>query len=149
MVGLDLKYDLDKTLEPLMKESYIYFEIYNESMPYRRFFVKHKGSPIELSIPKLIRTLEEIPSSTIEHSQRLAHIHILTIDSEHWTRHIAFRDYIRAFPEVKKGYQQLKENLSKQEWIDGNEYNMAKNNFIKFEEKKALDWYENNCQIQK
>jgi len=132
-----------------MKESYIYFEIYNESMPYRRFFVKHKGSPIELSIPKLIRTLEEIPSSTIEHSQRLAHIHILTIDSEHWTRHIAFRDYIRAFPEVKKGYQQLKENLSKQEWIDGNEYNMAKNNFIKFEEKKALDWYENNCQIQK
>ena len=118
-------------------------------MPYRRFFVKHKGSPIELSIPKLIRTLEEIPSSTIEHSQRLAHIHILTIDSEHWTRHIAFRDYIRAFPEVKKGYQQLKENLSKQEWIDGNEYNMAKNNFIKFEEKKALDWYENNCQIQK
>lgn len=149
LVGLDFESDLDKALEPLLKENYVYFEIFNESMPYRRFFVKHSASPTELSIPKLIRTPEEIPSSTNEHSHRLAHIHILNIDSEHWTRHIAFRDYLRAFPEVKFEYQQLKENLSKKEWIDGNEYNMAKNIFIKIEEKKAIDWYENNFQIKK
>lgn len=141
LVGLNFEKELDKTVEPLTNENFVYYERFNEDMPYRRFFVKHKINPNELSIPKIITKNEDIPSSTIEHNQRLAHIHILPVDSEHWIRHIAFRDYLRTFPEIRTEYQKLKENLSKQDWIDGNEYNQAKNDFIKLEEEKAVNWY--------
>jgi len=56
-------------------------------------------------------------------------------------RHIAFRDYLRTHPEIRAEYQQLKEELSTQEWKDGNEYNEAKDSFIKTVEQKAVKWY--------
>ncbi|MFA4870114.1 MAG: GrpB family protein [Pedobacter sp.] len=63
------------------------------------------------------------------------------MNSEHWMRHIAFRDYLRTHPEIRAEYQQLKEELSTQEWKDGNEYNEAKDSFIKTVEQKAVKWY--------
>ena len=40
-------------------------------------------------------------------------------------------------------YEELKKNLSEKEWIDGNEYNNAKNGFIKNLELKAILWNQN------
>lgn len=141
LVGLSSEEELDKTIEPLLNQNLVYYEKFNKDMPYRRFFVKYKTNPNELSIPKIITENESIPSNIDEHNHRLAHIHILTVDSEHWIRHIAFRDYLRTFPEIKLEYQKLKENLSEKEWIDGTEYNRAKNDFIKLEEEKAINWF--------
>jgi GrpB-like predicted nucleotidyltransferase (UPF0157 family) len=42
---------------------------------------------------------------------------------------------------VQKEYQKLKEKLSTKDWLDGNDYNNAKNDFIKTEEKRAVDWF--------
>lgn len=144
LVGLAHEEDLETIITPLVEQGYVYFEIYNELMPYRRFFVKHKSSIHPLTVSSLIREERDIPKNTLEHSQRLAHIHILSHGSEHWTRHIAFRDYLRSHPSVKKAYQQLKEQLSKQEWADGNEYNKAKDQFIKTEEQHAIEWFNRN-----
>ena len=38
-------------------------------------------------------------------------------------------------------YEELKQILSEKEWLDGNEYNDAKNDFIKNLELKAILWY--------
>lgn len=111
-------------------------------MPYRRFFVKHKVKPKELLIPRIITDNDTIPASTDEHNNRLAHIHILPYNSEHWIRHVAFRDYLRTYPVIKNQYQKLKEQLSDKEWRDGNEYNEAKDKFLKTEENKAIRWYQ-------
>lgn len=143
LVGLRSEDDLDKITQPLMDKGYVYYEKYNEVMPYRRFFVKHKINPKELSIPIIIRNEDNISDSSIEHDYRLAHIHAIPIDSEHWIRHIAFRDYLRAHPVVKEEYQHLKEHLSTKEWKDGNEYNEGKDDFIKREEQKAIAWHKN------
>ena len=62
-------------------------------------------------------------------------------NSEHWIRHIAFRNYLREHVTIQKEYQKLKRELSTKDWLDGNDYNKAKNDFIKIEEKKAIDWY--------
>lgn len=143
LVGLNSEKDLDEITQPLMDKGYVYYEKYNESMPYRRFFVKHKVDPRDLSIPLFIGKDDNIPDASIEHDLRLAHIHVLPINSEHWTRHIAFRDYLRTHPDVRNEYQQLKEQLSMREWEDGNEYNEGKDDFIKREEQKAINWYMN------
>lgn len=141
LVGLAHESDLEKVIKPLTGKDYVYYEKYNAPMPYRRFFVKHKVSPQSLSIPVMITDQRRLPESTHEHGLRLAHVHVLAHSSEHWLRHIAFRDYIRAHPDVKQQYQRLKKQLSLREWIDGNEYNEAKNSFMKAEEQKALRWY--------
>lgn len=144
LVGLNNEGDLDKITDPLMSEGYIYYEKYNEIMPYRRFFVKHKVNSKDLAIPVIIRKEDQIPNESVEHDYRLAHIHVLPYGSEHWIRHIAFRDYLRAHPVVKEEYQGLKQTLSVREWCDGNEYNEWKDDFIKREEKNAIKWYINN-----
>lgn len=143
LIGVKDESYLEKTIAPLTNNNYVYYEKYNEDMPYRRFFIKYKIDPRELSIPLIILDKDYIPSNATERNHRLAHIHILPFNSEHWIRHIAFRDYLRTHTDIKTQYQNLKKILSEMEWIDGNEYNKAKDEFLKREEKKALKWYQN------
>ncbi|WP_337085316.1 GrpB family protein [Elizabethkingia anophelis] len=141
MIGVNSEQDLDKIPPLLAGRQYIYYEKYNEDMPYRRFFVKLKENPSKWLFPEQINKDDEIPEKLHDHSLRLAHIHVIPTDSEHWLRHIAFRDYLKMYPDVKAEYQKLKEELGKKEWEDGNEYNEAKNDFIQSEEQKAVRWY--------
>lgn len=141
LVGVKNEEDLDLIPPVLMRKDYVYYEKYNKEMPYRRFFVKLKQPPQSLSLPVHIRPADTIPEELHNHALRVAHIHVMLLDTEHWIRHIAFRDYLHTHPEVKEEYQQLKEKLSIQEWKDGNEYNEAKDVFLKREEQKAINWY--------
>ena len=140
-VGIDNSYDLDKTIEPMINNHYIYYEIYNSVMPNRRLFVGLKDK-------KLIRNFQNIYSKgdLIPHEKinqiRLAHIHIWEYETDDWLRHIAFREYLKGHPKIKSQYELLKEELSLMDWRDGNEYNEAKDSFIKKEEAKAILWYE-------
>lgn len=146
MIGVKNESELDEIPSLLQGKGYVYYEKYNEDMPYRRFFIKLKDKPQNLGFPEIIYTEDEIPEALHNHNLRIAHIHTIPTSSEHWLRHIAFRDYLRAHPEVKKEYQQLKEKLSTMEWLDGNDYNDGKDPFIKREEKNAVQWYLNNHQ---
>jgi hypothetical protein len=118
----------------------VYYEKYNADMPYRRFFVKLSQSPQELLLPVRLKPEDDIPVGLVEQVYRTAHVHVLPLDSEHWTRHIAFRDYLRVHADVREAYQQLKQELSTRDWKDGNEYNEAKDAFIKREERNAVEW---------
>lgn len=142
LIGVFSEKDLEETIIPLTANNYVYYQMYNKDMPYRRFFIKHKVEPSAFSLPQIITEKEKIIESTEEHSLRLAHIHILPYNSEHWIRHIAFRDYLKTHHLVKEKYQLLKEQLCNIEWRDGNEYNDAKNHFIKTEENQAVKWYQ-------
>ena len=42
---------------------------------------------------------------------------------------------------IKNEYEKIKIHLSAFDWRDGNEYNSAKNDFIKQSEEKALEWF--------
>lgn len=141
LIGLEHSELLQEVINPLLEINYVYYPIYNEIMPYRRFFIKYKSEAYQLKILNIVNNEQDVPKSTEEHNLRLAHIHILTYESEHWIRHIAFRDYLKEHISVQKQYQELKENLSTKNWSDGNDYNRAKNDFIKTEEKKAINWY--------
>lgn len=141
LVGIKKDDRLDDLVHPLIDNKYIYYERYNLQMPYRRFFVKHKDGYVNPTIPKIISAYDEIPSDTEEHSMRLAHIHIVTYNSHHWIRHIAFRDYLRKNPRARSTYQSIKEALSLKEWSNANAYNEAKDAFMKATEQKAIAWY--------
>ncbi|MBB5645328.1 GrpB family protein [Pedobacter cryoconitis] len=125
LIGVDDIDELNIIPALLMDKGYVYYENYNEDMPYRRFFVNLTSSPL-----------------------RSAHIHVLQLNSVHWIRHIAFRDYLRTYPGIKTEYQLLKEKLSQQEWKDGNDYNEGKNSFLKNEERKAIKWYKSIVRMQ-
>lgn len=143
MVGVQNENDLDAVPPLLQGKNYVYYDMYNKDMPYRRFFIRLKDQPQNLGFPEIIFSENDIPEKLHDHSLRIAHIHVIPVSSEHWLRHIAFRDYLRTHPDVKDEYQQLKENLSKKEWYDGNDYNEGKDPFIKREEQKAIQWYLN------
>ncbi|HLS94556.1 MAG TPA: GrpB family protein [Sphingobacterium sp.] len=144
LVGVRDQSSLDRVPVLLSGDHYVYYEKYNTEMPYRRFFLLLRDRPDKLGLPSYIGPTDEIPARLHDYVWRQAHIHVIPISSVHWLRHIAFRDYLRAHPEVVKAYQALKEKLVKLPWEDGNDYNAAKDAFLKVEESKALDWYHAN-----
>lgn len=135
---------LDKISNILQAPNIVYYEKYNEFMPQRRFFVLFNCSIDDLGAPSVVKLKEDVPDILQNHDLRIVHIHVFIKGSEDWVRHIAFRDYLRVHPEVKNAYQSLKELLAKKEWKDGNDYNAAKDTFLKKEEQKAIEWYKIN-----
>ncbi len=71
---------------------------------------------------------------------RTHHLHAFTTGSPHLLRHLAFRDYLIAHPDIAQEYSQLKaeliadENTTMESYIDG------KDPFIKRTETDALAW---------
>jgi len=141
LIGLEEENDLDLIPFLLQGKCYVYYEKYNEDMPYRRFFVALIDRPEVLGVPEHIAPDDEIPARLHDHSLRIAHIHSIPTSSVHWLRHIAFRDYLRVHEEVRGQYQVIKEKLVLQQWKDGNDYNDAKDEFLKEHEAKAVEWY--------
>jgi len=141
LVGIEKISLLDSTIEPMINHNYIYYEIYNSVMLFRRFYV---GLKEETSINKfqpIYSKGENIPHDEI-HEHKLTHIHICEFGSFEYQRHIAFRDYLREHPTITTHYEHLKKELSLRNWRDGNDYNDGKDVFIKCEEAKAILWYE-------
>ena len=145
LVGIESSSDLDKTIEPLISNHYIYYEIYNFVMPNRRLFVGLKDKKDIRKFRNIYSKDDLIPHKKIS-QLRLTHIHIWKDGTDDWNRHIAFRDYLREHPEIASQYESLKKQLSLKDWKDGNEYNDAKDSFIKTEEAKAILWYGKNNQ---
>ena len=74
---------------------------------------------------------------------RTHHIHAFPINDPHVIRHIAFRDYLIAFPEIAFQYAALKKKVG--ETCDNNidVYCDGKNDFIKYHERLAIEWFKN------
>ena len=73
---------------------------------------------------------------------RTHHLHIYETNSPEIKRHLAFRDYMIAHPQAAEQYSLLKQELAKKYSNDIESYMDGKNNFIKRNEKKALQWLE-------
>ena len=139
-IGLESLDDLDKSIEPMIANNFIYYEVFNQSMPFRRLFVGLKERAHEFD--SIFSEKTKIPHEEIN-QRRHCHIHAWHYGSEEWNRHIAFRDYLRAHPLVCQEYASIKKELSKKDWKDGMEYNEGKNSFIKHHERLALDFRKN------
>ena len=144
-IGINHIDELDSLVKPLTTNSYIYIKAFNKAMPNRRFFIKLNNT--QNTFKSIYNAPDEIPHEEW-HKNKIAHIHIWELNSPDWVRHIAFKEYLLHNPVIRKEYGQLKNDLSKLDWIDGNEYNTAKNDFIKTIELKAIQWYEKNYSQQ-
>lgn len=139
LIGLKNETYLDRVIAPMMNSGYTYFKKYEPDMPYRRLFVKLK--PVaDLSSPEIIDVHDEY--NTGEFFLPLVNIHVVVKDTHHWTRHIAFRDFLRTHPETRDRYYELKRSLSQQEFGHHLEYNAGKNSFVKETELLALTWFQ-------
>ncbi len=142
LVGIQEERLLDEIVEKILPhKKYIYYQVFNERMPNRRLFVRLKDEANERQFPQIFGKDATIPHEAINHL-RYAHVHVWEFGVPDWTRHIAFRDYLRTYPNVKERYAQLKQALSLKNWKDGMEYNAGKNEFIKEIEAKAILWYQ-------
>lgn len=113
MVGLN-DFDIADSLVPGVKElGYTYIPKYEDVMPDRRFFRK------------------------LQHNNVTHHVHMVKIDSTFWERHLLFRDYLRANPQVAVEYALLKKELALRDWNDSNDFAEAKTQFIKKVEEQA------------
>jgi len=65
------------------------------------------------------------------------HLHLVKFESEHWKKHIIFRDFLRKNPEIAKDYFNLKKELAAKYGTDRLGYTEAKSAFIELVIAKA------------
>jgi GrpB-like predicted nucleotidyltransferase (UPF0157 family) len=115
MVGVDRISDAQLCMGPLGRLGYEYRPEHEVTMPERRFF--GKGMP-----PK----------------EQHYHLHMVEKGGEFWSRHLAFRDYLRTHPETSRQYCELKKRLASEYGSDREGYTEAKTSFIESVVAKAL-----------
>ena len=98
--------DAEECIELLLTIGYEYKPPDRVGIPERRFF--DKGPP---------------GASTY-------HIHMVELTSDFWERHLLFRDFLRAHPEVAEQYYELKKGLAAKYGEDREGYTEGKTSFI-------------------
>ncbi len=71
---------------------------------------------------------------------RTAHIHVVKYMSMEWRNYINFREYLKAFPQRKEAYADLKKQLAQRYPNDREQYTAAKADFISYALRKAMVW---------
>ncbi len=104
LIGLSTLDEAAHRRPALEQAGYEYVPEYERVIPQRRYFRKPRFGPREF------------------------HLHCVLGDSDLWTRHVAFRDYLRAHPESAAAYEALKRHLAAR--VPKEEYPDAKGPFI-------------------
>ena len=104
MVGLSQLKEAEDRTAALESTGYEYVREYEMQLPERRYFRKPRLGP------------------------RVFHLHCVIKQGDFWTRHLAFRDYLRTHPESAAAYYELKQELAAN--IKKEEYTEAKSPFI-------------------
>jgi len=73
-------------------------------------------------------------------AKRVFQLHCYAMHSPQIARHLAFRDYLLAHPDIARAYESEKIRAASVRSDDVNAYNDEKNEWIKRIEKDALDW---------
>ncbi len=76
-----------------------------------------------------------------ERGRRVSQFHAFAIGTANITRHLAFRDYLRAHPEEARAYEAQKIRARELHPDDVQSYNDAKSPFIRACELRALAWW--------
>ncbi|MGA1871821.1 MAG: GrpB family protein [bacterium] len=70
------------------------------------------------------------------------HIHMYTsADEENIIRYIAFREYLKTFPQKREEYSVIKKEAAKKNRFNIDGYTNFKSNFVKETETLAIEWY--------
>ncbi|WP_010182321.1 GrpB family protein [Aquimarina agarilytica] len=136
-IGLNSMQEIDEIIPIMIDSGFIYISAYNSIMPERRFFINLKNKE---KFKQEYKDVNQIPDEEF-YLNKISNIHFWVVNSQEWTRHIAFREYLKFNEKVRVEYQELKETLGNQNWASGTAYNKAKDTFIKQEEHKAIQWY--------
>ena len=109
MGGVSDLADAEAARPALERLGFAYRPEYEDEMPYRRYFTQVNA----------------------------VHFHVVEVDHEFWTRHLAFRDWLRTHDEDREAYGDLKTRLAAEYGTDRRRYTDAKTDFIRAIEAKA------------
>ena len=116
MIGVGTLTDAESRVRELAAAQYEYVPEYEAELPERRYFRKPFIRP------------------------RTHHLHIVVRGSDFWTRHLLFRDYLRAHSDVAAAYYELKRQLADQSRTAGTDYTEQKSPFIARVLAAAREW---------
>ena len=113
MVGVPRLAVVEDRIPALEAAGYEYVQEYETQLPERKYFRKPRFGT------------------------RMFHVHCVVTGSGFWIQHLAFRDYLRAHPDVAAAYDRFKEDLATR--VSKADYTEAKSPFIEHVLASAMD----------
>ena len=107
MLGVPAISIVERQIAALEASGYRYVQEFEKSMPERRYFTKLDRPPGKF------------------------HLHAVVLDSPFWSRHLAFRDALRADESLARKYWRLKQHLAARHRDDRAAYAEGKGDFIR------------------
>lgn len=83
-----------------------------------------------------------------EDGWRCANLHCYTSGAPELIRHLAFRDYLRAFPDKAREYETMKQACAARHPEDAHAYTDCKDEWIQATQILALAWWEAQSQVR-
>ena len=118
MVGLKDFSSADECVKGMISLGFKYIQTYEDEMPFRRFF-----------------TLKQPDAG------KSFNIHMVEVDTPWWSRHLLFRNFLRAREDKRLEYLTLKQDLASRDWGDTNGYAGAKTPWIRAAEAEAAAFF--------
>ena len=134
LIGTNSKKTIAEATNRLIKNGFIYYEIYKTIYPERSHLVKLDK---DIKIQRIITVEDDIIDEI--GVTRIFHLHVTKYKSDFWNRHIAFRDFLQENYEIRHSYFKLKKELAAKDWSNMQEYAEAKSPFIRKIEKNLLN----------
>jgi GrpB-like predicted nucleotidyltransferase (UPF0157 family) len=147
MIGVDDENQLNNYINKIIPLGYVYVKNYEKLLPLRRYFFKLADENIHM--PKIIDFADDPEKYDSGSYQHKFHIHMVKFNSDFWKDHLLFRNYLLKNKDARLEYNQLKNKLVLKEWVNINEYTMAKSFFIRETLNRALDYEFKKCEENK
>jgi GrpB-like predicted nucleotidyltransferase (UPF0157 family) len=106
LVGVERLGDVERCIPEIEALGYEYVSEYEAQLPQRRYFRRDEAGA------------------------RAQHLHAVEFDSEFFREHLAFRDALRADPQLARAYETLKRQLAERFGRDREGYTEAKTVFV-------------------
>ena len=123
LVGLPAGTVPSSAVEPLTELGYCYYSCYKVDGHNGHFFAR-----LSKLAGLTFETESQIPQSGAFPPTH--HLHLITFDSHHWHRHLAYRDYLRRHAMARDAYHRLKAKLARKGAEGLNDYANAKAAFF-------------------
>ncbi len=137
-IGMPSEESLNALHTDMIENGFTRNSRWDSQLPFRRFFVLLEQRENGPQVPEELGP--DFKGDVRSNFISVSNIHCVQLSHPWFDAHLLFRDYLRAHPDERDAYAELKQQLAQKEWGITADYAGAKTEWIEGAKKRAQIW---------